>query len=202
MCLFFASVVPSLVILVVSFVKHSKHKDSAYHLAQVSILGLAMAVLANGVLTDILKGWVGRPRPDFLARCGAPKGTPLNVFQDISICTAPLGERRLVDGMRSTPLGHSSISFSAFGFLSLWLFGQWKLATPHKPVHHYIGAFLPLLFAAYVALSRVQDYRHHFSDIVLGGLIGILVALAVYRRFFFSVWSEKLDVLDEEGLPI
>lgn len=208
MCLFLAGFVPLVVMTITSFVKHRKNKDQAFHLLQVSLLGTALAVSVNGVITDILKNWVGRPRPDFLERCGAPANTPTDVFVDISVCTAPLGQLRLIDGMRLTPSGHSLISFSAFLFLAMWLFGQMQLSSnvASKPVHLYLVSFLPLILAAYVALSRVQDYRHHFLDIVLGMFIGCTVAVAVYRKYFHSVFVETSNQINGEeegsGLPI
>ncbi|KAF3988808.1 hypothetical protein FT663_00407 [Candidozyma haemuli var. vulneris] len=200
MCLFLAAFVPSVSMTVGSFIKHRKNKDQALHLLQVSLLGAALTVSLDGIITDILKNWVGRPRPDFLERCGAPSNTPTDVFVDISVCTAPLGELRLIDGMRSTPSGHSSISFSAFLFLAMWLFGQLQLSVnvASKPVYLYILSMSPLVLAAYVALSRVQDYRHHFSDIVSGMIIGCSVAVAVYRKYFHSVFAENSHEINGE----
>ncbi|XBA49392.1 hypothetical protein SBP28_003938 [Candidozyma auris] len=208
MCLILAAVVPTVVMTITSFSKHRKNRDQALHLLQVSLLGTALAVSVDGVITDTLKNWVGRPRPDFLERCGAPANTPTDVFVDISVCTAPLGELRLIDGMRSTPSGHSSISFSAYLFLAMWLFGQLQLSVnvAAKPVYLYLVSASPLLLAAYVALSRVQDYRHHFSDIVSGMFIGCSVAIAIYRKYFHSVFDENPHEINGEeegsGLPI
>lgn len=205
MCLLLAAAVPLVVMTVVTFVKHKNQKDHAWHVLQVSLLGVYLTVLLDGVITDILKGWVGRPRPDFLARCGPKPSTPLDTFVDISVCTGPLGPRALVDGMRSTPSGHSSISFSAFLFLSMWLFGQLQLLlnVTGRPVYLYLFAGSPLVLASYVALSRTQDYRHHFVDIFLGGILGCFVAVVVYRKFFHSVIGPKShEILGDEEQPV
>lgn len=205
MCLILAATVPLVVMTVVTFVKHRNQKDHAWHVLQVSLLGSFLTVCIDGVVTDILKNWVGRPRPDFLARCGPIATTPLDTFVGINVCTAPLGERALVDGMRSTPSGHLSISFSAFLFLSMWLFGQFQLLrnVSTNPVYWYLFAFTPLLLAFYVALSRVQDYRHHFVDIILGGILGCTIAVVVYRKFFNSITGPKShEIVGEEELPM
>lgn len=207
MCLVLAATVPLVVMTLFTFVKHRKQKDEAWHLLQVSLLGAYLTVSVDGVVTDILKNWVGRPRPDFLARCGAKSSTPLDVFVDVSVCTGPLGGGALVDGMRSTPSGHLSISFSAFLFLSMWLFGQLQLLVnvSTNPVYLYLVAGSPLLLAAYVALSRVQDYRHHFVDIILGSILGCTVAIVVYRKFFNSVIGPKSHEIageDHHILPV
>lgn len=205
MCLWLASLVPSAVMIVVTLFRHRKYKHHAWHILQVSLLGLALTISVDGVVTDILKCWIGRPRPDFLERCGPREGTPLDVFVDISVCTAPLGEHILADGMRLTPSGHLSISFSAFLFLSMWLYGQLRLLRPGVPIHVYMFAWLPLLLAAYVAFLRTQDYRHHFVDIVLGGIIGCLIGSGFYNRYFQSIAAENLDETRdeiEEKLPL
>lgn len=95
----------------------------------------------------------------------------MHTLVDISVCTGPLGESVLIDGLRSTPSGHSSISFSGLLYLTLWLLGQFKLLQPRSSsryIYNYLVVFSPLLLATYVALSRTQDYRHHFADIILG----------------------------------
>lgn len=203
MCLVLAVVVPTTTIVVFSAILSASRRwkwEKTVHLVQISVLGLAICLTADGIFTDTLKNWIGRPRPDFLARCGPRKGTPYDEYVDIDVCTAPLGELVLRDGMRLTPLGHLSISYSCFLYLTLWLFGQLRLlvpkavATAHVPLYKYLGACLPLLLATYVALSRPQDYRHHFSDIGMGCVIGLCFGLALYRRYFRLVFSEHSDV--------
>ncbi|GEQ71658.1 hypothetical protein JCM33374_g5344 [Metschnikowia sp. JCM 33374] len=206
MCILLASVVPTLVITVLTFFKHHKAKNHAWHVLQVSILGLALTIAVDGVITDILKGWVGRPRPDFLARCGPIRGTPVDQFVDVSVCTAPLGDSLLADGMRSTPSGHSSISFSAFLYLAMWIYGQFQLAHHPRNIHLHALAGLPLVLASYVALSRVQDYRHHFVDIFSGGFLGCTIAVTIYHKYFHHVTSEKSNEVlgdeDDKLLPL
>lgn len=206
MCLVLATVVPTLVIALVTFSKHRNAKNTAWHVLQVSLLGLALTISVDGVITDILKCWVGRPRPDFLERCGPTSGTPVDVFVDVSVCTAPLGASLLADGMRSTPSGHSSISFSAFLYLSMWLYGQFQLSQHPRDTHIHVLAGLPLLLASYVALSRVQDYRHHFVDILLGGILGCTIASTIYHKYFHNVSSERSSEIvgdeDDKLLPL
>ena len=36
-----------------------------------------------------------------------------------------------------------------------------------------------LLMSLYTCLSRISDYKHHWSDVLAGGLLGALVALLV-----------------------
>ena len=197
-CILLATIIPLFVIFIASL-KHYPSRHQFFHNLQISILGLVIALSLDGNLTDILKNWISRPRPDFLARCGPAEGTSRDILVDISVCTAPLGHAIFVDGMRSTPSGHSSISFSGFLYLTLWLCGQYKLFTKTHPLYKYLVSCSPLLLATYVALSRTQDYRHHFMDIFMGGCIGIFFAIVVYKRYFESIWSEDAgSPVDEE----
>lgn len=200
--------VPLAAILGVTFYKKttsSLNNVGTLHLLNVSILGLFVSLSVNGCVTDILKNWIGRPRPDFLARCGAPTNTPLNTLQTVGICTAPLGKMYLTDGMKSTPSGHLSISASGLVYLQVWLVGQLLLAASKKAhVILWVAVSLPLLLACYIALLRSQDYRHHFFDLVLGLTVGTSVALLSYSRYFPLVKGERPDLPrgdQEETLP-
>lgn len=204
-CLVIAALVPSISMVVLTFIRYKNSRLQIWHVLQVSILGLALSVSIDGVVTDILKVWVGRPRPDFLLRCGPREGTPRDSFVDISVCSAPLGASILADGMRSTPSGHLSISFSACLYLSMWIYGQFHLLSKTLPIYSYMFAGLPLLLASYIALSRTQDYRHHFVDIFLGGALGCAIAITVYHKYFQHVFSERSNEIlgdDDESLPL
>jgi diacylglycerol diphosphate phosphatase/phosphatidate phosphatase len=208
-CLLIASMVPLFTIVGVAFYRRDRLKPAEDHIhyIQLSVLGLLLSLTINGVFTDILKNWIARPRPDFLARCGPAKGTDPVKMVTIAVCTAPLGQRVLTDGMRSTPSGHASISFSGLLYLTLWLCGHFRVTRPTSPVYKLLLAVLPVLGATYIALSRTQDYRHHFSDIVLGGLLGNLIALGIYHKYFPSIFSAQPDQPllpkdDDVSLPI
>lgn len=154
-----------------------------------SLLGAFISMGTCTFVTDVLKNWIGRCRPDFLARC-LPKTTavPDVLYFAKDICTTT-DRAKLLDGFRTTPSGHSSMSWSSFGYTSLWLNAQLNSGHVHRGAWRSIIAFLPCLLAFYVALSRTQDYRHHFVDIILGSLLGALVAWWSYRRYFPSTSS-------------
>ncbi|KAI5969948.1 hypothetical protein CANMA_000988 [Candida margitis] len=166
-------------------------KKSRIHLAQVSLLGLLFSVSSVSVFTDILKCWIGNPRPDFLARCGPSLETPLNTLVGIDVCTAPLGIKHLFDGLRSTPSGHSSMAFAGLFYVTLWCFSQFRILSRVKyRAGLVIVASMPTLAAVYIALSRTQDYRHHFFDIAFGSLLGIVFA-------WFTHWKYRVVEVDQ-----
>ncbi|CAO2185556.1 unnamed protein product [Urochloa humidicola] len=145
-------------------------------------LGVLFAVLITAVFTDVIKTAIGRPRPDFFWRC-FPDGNQLynQVTGDV-ICH---GEKSfLTDGRKSFPSGHTSWSFAGLGFLSLYLSGKIKAFDRQGHVAKLCIVILPLLLASLVGISRVDDYRHHWEDVFVGGLIGFVMAVICYLHFF------------------
>ncbi|CCE81652.1 Piso0_002315 [Millerozyma farinosa CBS 7064] len=154
------------------------------YVTYVSAMGLFISTLMAGIVTDILKNFIGRHRPDFLARCVPREDAPLNTMvfaQDV--CTTD-NIPRLLDGFRTTPSGHSSISFAGLTYLSLWLAGQSVAANEYSGAWRTILSFAPTLGAALIALSRTEDYRHHFVDILIGSCLGLAISFWSYFRLF------------------
>ncbi|KAJ8758499.1 hypothetical protein K2173_000220 [Erythroxylum novogranatense] len=152
-----------------------------------SILGLAFAVLITAVITDSIKNAVGRPRPDFFWRC-FPDGKDLYDQLGNVICHGKASD--IKEGHKSFPSGHTSWSFAGLGFLSLYLAGKMKAFNRRGHVAKLCIVFLPLLAAALVGISRVDDYWHHWQDVFAGGLIGVVVATFCYIQFFPPPYHE------------
>ncbi|GMM31994.1 bifunctional diacylglycerol diphosphate phosphatase/phosphatidate phosphatase [Martiniozyma asiatica (nom. inval.)] len=182
------------------------------YIAYISNLSYFVAMVTNVMVTDVLKNWIGRCRPDFLSRCKPIESAKPNVLyfaKEICSTYNPEGKEwgKLMDGFRTTPSGHSSMSFCMALFISLWLLGQFcavqsfgnvygsghsnGIVNIQKRRSYSFGRILvccsPLFGSAYVALSRTQDYRHHFVDVVLGSILGSFIAWSVYRKFWPSV---------------
>uniref|UniRef100_A0A0E0IAN9 Phosphatidic acid phosphatase type 2/haloperoxidase domain-containing protein n=1 Tax=Oryza nivara TaxID=4536 RepID=A0A0E0IAN9_ORYNI len=156
-------------------------KKNVYDLHH-GILGILYSVLITAVITDAIKNGVGRPRPDFFWRC-FPDGKPNfnNVTGDV-ICH---GERSVIkEGYKSFPSGHSSGAFAGLGFLAWYLAGKLKAFNREGHIAKLCLVFLPLLVASLVAVSRVDDYWHHWQDVFAGGIIGLTVASFCYLQFF------------------
>lgn len=178
----YCTVVPLAVVGVLSLV-FSKPGTRIYT-AYVSLLGILLSVFSTSIITDILKNFFGRHRPDFLARCIPAPGTPKDVLVYAKdVCTTKnIG--RLMDGFRTTPLGHSSLSFAGLLFTSLWLAGQLQVTQPQVGAWRWAVSFIPVFCASLIALSRTEDYRHHFIDVFVGLVLGSCVAIWLYFRLF------------------
>lgn len=147
-----------------------------------AILGLLFSLLITGVLTDAIKDAVGRPRPDFFWRC-FPDG--IDVYNNITTNVMCHGEKKVIrEGHKSFPSGHSSWSFAGLGFLAWYLAGKIRAFDRRGHVAKLCLIFLPLLAASLVAISRVDDYWHHWQDVFAGGFLGLVVASICYLQFF------------------
>lgn len=137
-------------------------------------LGLTQSLIFTLIFTDCVKMAAGRYRPDWLTRLNRDD--------------APL----VRDGRLSFPSGHSSIAFAGMVYLSLWLSGKMGLFRHHGGTSwKAIIALIPIGAATAVAVSRVMDYHHHFSDILGGSLLGSGIAIFSYFLNYHSLTSDK-----------
>jgi len=182
--------IPPVVFLVVDMLFTPRGRR--VYLFYISYLGLAVSVTTCDFIVGTMKNWIGRCRPDFLARCIPRKDAVADTLYYASeVCTTENVDR-LLEGFRTTPSGHSSMAFSCFGYLTFWMLGQFLgCSCNYVGAWRFLASFVPSLLAAYVACSRTQDYRHHFVDVILGSSIGWLMAWWSYRRYFPSVFNRN-----------
>jgi diacylglycerol diphosphate phosphatase / phosphatidate phosphatase len=76
------------------------------------------------------------------------------------------------EGYKSFPSGHASWSFAGLTFLSLYLSGKIQVFDRKGHVAKLCVITLPLLAAALIGVSRIDDYWHHWEDVVAGSLLG------------------------------
>ena len=58
---------------------------------------------------------------------------------------------------------------------------------PQVDLTRALIALAPLIGAALIAISRLEDYRHDPFDVTCGSLLGFLVAYFSYRRYYPSL---------------
>ncbi|KAM0921537.1 hypothetical protein ACQ4PT_006739 [Festuca glaucescens] len=162
-------------------------RRNAYDLHH-AILGLLFSVLITAIITEAIKNGVGRPRPDFYWRC-FPDGVPdyHNITGQV-ICHGDAGVVK--EGYKSFPSGHTSGAFAGLGFLAWYLAGKIRAFDRGGHVAKLCIVILPLLLAAMVGVSRVDDYWHHWQDVFAGGILGLVVASFCYLQFFPSPSAE------------
>ena len=164
-----ALAVPTAVIAALHSTRRSFDRRTAARLT----LCLFGACSMTFAITNVLKVAVGRPRPDFVARCwpdGQVTGLP-----GVPVCEGDQNAHVVKEGLKSFPSGHTSLTMCGMTYLSLLLWTRVLFvpsAAVRGPVLRVLAAALPLLYALYVAVSRVRDGWHHWSDCAAGALLG------------------------------
>ncbi|XP_016097415.1 phospholipid phosphatase 2-like isoform X1 [Sinocyclocheilus grahami] len=121
-------------------------------------------------LTDMAKYTIGRLRPNFMAVC-APEvceGYMLEIN-----CTG--NPHNVTESRLSFYSGHSSFGMYCMLFLALYV--QARMAFKWARLLRPTIQFFLVAFAIYVGYTRVSDYKHHWSDVVVGLLQGALIAV-------------------------
>jgi len=57
----------------------------------------------------------------------------------------------------------------------------------------FLIVLLPILGAMAIAISRTEDYRHDMYDVTAGSIIGVIIAMFSYTRYFPSIFSPIAD---------
>ncbi|XP_068149096.1 putative phosphatidate phosphatase [Drosophila tropicalis] len=167
-----------------------------YKQAGCYLFGLAMLTFT----TILSKLCIGRLRPHFFEVCQP-------MMPDGSNCHDPQNHGRYIDSYscsnanvtdfqyqqlnQSFPSGHASMIMYAMLYLAIYL--QAALSTRVSKLLKHLLQFLFVMFGWYVALSRITDYWHHWSDVLAGVVLGVLFAwltsVYVADLFAFKRWS-------------
>ncbi|EKF31288.1 phosphatidic acid phosphatase, putative [Trypanosoma cruzi marinkellei] len=147
------------------------------------LLAQAFSVTLTMFIVDMTKLYAGRLRPDFLARLHNEGYTEKTMGVD----WCKVGR----EGRLSFPSGHSGISFSSIVPLVLFLVGQLQVFYYASPLRLFL-CMLPLFLPVVVAVSRTRDNRHHFSDVLAGGIIGTCCAFLSVTVLFRVVKSNGM----------
>lgn len=161
------------------------------------------------MLTTLAKGTVGRMRPYYITLCDPVymlrnhsslselclSRPVLYLGSDFECRSNDIGA--LQEAQFSFPSGHASQSFYAMVFLCLYLAARWR--------RFGFGYLMMLVYtllignASFTALTRVADFKHFYSDIAVGTLMGVAVAfwafyeLSCKKRLFLFVTASEQD---------
>uniref|UniRef100_A0A0N4ZDI3 AcidPPc domain-containing protein n=1 Tax=Parastrongyloides trichosuri TaxID=131310 RepID=A0A0N4ZDI3_PARTI len=153
-----------------------------------------LGVCFNQIMVDIAKYTIGRHRPHFMDVCKPNKGYDVcpqdhSYINDFT-CTG--NDKYLIhESQLSFYSGHSAFSFYGAWYTSLYL-----QARLYKPLHSRI--LLPViqfaLFggASFVAYSRVSNYKHHWSDVLVGAIMGS--AIGIFNAVCFAEVFKRREI--------
>ncbi|KAK9497329.1 hypothetical protein O3M35_004668 [Rhynocoris fuscipes] len=147
---------------------------NSYKIVGVFLFGAACSQLT----TDIAKYMIGRLRPHFIDVCNPDIDCklPANQFRYITEFTCrPTDPSLLKDARLSFPSGHSS--FSAYTMVYLAIYVHAKLKWNGCYLLKNLLEFACISIAWMVGLSRVTDYKHHWTDVTAGFIIGTITAI-------------------------
>ncbi|XP_075166536.1 wunen isoform X2 [Haematobia irritans] len=151
---------------------------------KIGVFGFGAA--ACQLTVDIAKYSIGRLRPHFFDVCdpimpdGSTCANSTNhgiYIRDFRCGSTTSTARMLKEVSLSFPSGHSSFTFYGMVYLAIYL--QCRMTWGGSKLMRHFLQFAFIMLAWYTALSRVSDYKHHWSDVLGGSLIGALVALIV-----------------------
>jgi len=154
-----------------------------------------LGVVFNQLMVDIGKYTIGRQRPHFMDVCKPSKGyndCSRYVHEYITNFTCTGTDKYLIhESMLSFYSGHAAFSFYAAWYTTFYL-----QARLYRPLISRL--VLPViqfaLFggAAFVAYTRVSDYKHHWSDVLVGTAMGS--AIGIINALFIAEVFEKREV--------
>lgn len=163
-----------------AYLVHTKrlHSNSQFNQYLSALYKVVGTFLFGGAisqsLTDLAKFTIGRPRPNFLAVCA-----PVSCKDYMPQINCTGYHRNVTESRLSFYSGHSSFGMYCMLFLSLYIQarmrGKWT-----RLVRPTIQFFL-VAFSLYVGYTRVSDFKHHWSDVLVGLLQGALIAVLTVR---------------------
>ena len=168
----------------------SPHPPPSRLEAHAALLGLFASVISTGAATNLLKIGVGRPRPNFAARCW-PDSPPRFDDRGVPICAANAAGP--LEARKSWPSGHASVSSSGLCYLTFWAAGKLRVFSPELAGHpsRLVVASLPMCAAIFVGVSRVSDFYHHATDVLSGFALGTFLAYCHFRQCFRCFTSAR-----------
>jgi phosphatidate phosphatase len=155
-----------------------------------------VGVCFNQLLVGIAKNTIGRKRPHFIDVCRPDVGYEycpgIHEYILDYKCLGP-NLKLIHESKLSFYSGHASLCFYAAWYLALYL--QARIYRPL--VSQLILPIIQILLfggAGYVALTRISDYEHHWSDVLAGAVMGSIIGIA--NAVIFADVFERREIPD------
>ncbi|XP_062590127.1 phospholipid phosphatase 2-like [Saccostrea cucullata] len=162
------------------------------------LLPFVFGAVVEHLTTDIGKYSIGRLRPHFWSVCqpDPAKYNCVTGYITEDVCTGD--PSRIREARLSFPSGHASFSTYTMMFAMLYVQARlrWRIISLLRPLIQLILFYL----AFYTCLSRVSDYKHHWSDVLGGAIIGVVTAILVVFKVSDLFEKEPRDA--NSGTPV
>lgn len=159
--------------------------------AYMNIIIFGFGAASSQLLTDIGKYLIGRLRPHFMDVCQpnvqCDKMQSYKYIEDYECMGTSAKKNR--DARLSFPSGHSSFSVYTMVYVTMYL--QARMTWRGSYLLRHTIQFLCLSMAWFTALSRISDYKHHWSDVLAGSILGAVIAFLV-ARFVSELFREPM----------
>ncbi len=167
---------PLLVLVICTYFVPNTKLNYKYHDTHSAVCVLFTTVGMSEFITQLIKFYVGRLRPNFYALCGFDTNS--------LVCTNSIDMQ--LEARCSFPSGHSSFATSGMGVLALFFLGRVGIMTApglanRKTKLNAFLALIPLVLSTYFATSRLFDNWHHPSDVIAGIGLGLFCSTFVYH---------------------
>ncbi|XP_014206924.1 uncharacterized protein T28D9.3 [Copidosoma floridanum] len=181
-----AVLLPALMMLLTEYLCHSP--DSHKLNSRKNQLWLWYGYFAVGciymyLVVQVLKLVVSEPRPHFIDSCRPTNIESCTTSEFISsyTCTnTEISPYLVKDSDRSFPSGHSATSMFMTTYLVWYL--QRRMPETSALVLLKPGLqCLAVMWGLVCSMSRITDHRHHWWDVLIGAIIGIVFACFVVR---------------------
>ncbi|KAK7495908.1 hypothetical protein BaRGS_00012898, partial [Batillaria attramentaria] len=133
------------------------------------------------LMTEIAKYTVGRLRPHFFDVC-RPANLPANcsgIFITEDVCTGE-NDFTMKQARLSFCSGHASMSMYAATFVLIYL--QARLTCSQAKLVRPVLQVTVFCLALYTCFTRISDYKHHWSDVLGGAILGIVFSMGDFHQ--------------------
>ncbi|XP_063366935.1 putative phosphatidate phosphatase [Cydia amplana] len=162
-----------------------------------TVVAFGLGALFVELATEIAKHVIGRLRPHFFDLCRPSIDCSLAEWRGRYVlpseyyCT---GNSSQIDDMRKSFLsGHSSFAAYTMVFVALYL--ERRMTWRGTRVLRHSLQFSALMISWFTALSRVSDYKHHWSDVLAGYSLGVVFAILVVYCGIDLVQKKKNHII-------
>lgn len=151
-------------------------------------------VFSVQLISNVCKLTAGRLRPHFIDVCQPSNLESCNPVEYImnytcqgnpSLFPDPKSmEHRLREARLSFLSGHSSLAFYGMIYSVILLQQAIGRIRPVLRIPRGVLQVLCLLYAIFVSLTRITDYKHHPTDVIAGAILGTILAVGA------SIWGK------------